>query len=397
MNRSDFPILNNDFIYFDNGATSLKPKTVIDSMNEYYSLYTANSHRGDYDNSLKVDTIYEGVRDKVRDFIKANSSKEIVFTSGTTDSLNRIVFGFMKDYLKKDDEVLITIAEHASNTLPWFELEKELGIKVKYIPLDNHIVTVDNVLNSITDKTKVISLAHITNVLGDVRPISEIGKICRDKNIIFVVDGAQSVPHTSIDVNSSNIDFLAFSGHKMLGPTGIGVLYGKLDLLEKMKPLEYGGGMNDIYDTLGNVTYKELPTRLEAGTQNIAGVIGLGSAIDYLVNIGMDKINSYELELKEYFLDKIKDNPNIIIYNKDIKSGTVAFNIKDVFSQDTAIYLNHYKICVRAGNHCSKLLKEDIGVKNTCRISFYFYNTKEEIDKLVSVLSDTSKIFDVIL
>lgn len=397
MNRDDFEILDTGIIYFDNGATTLKPKCVVDKVVEYYTKYTANSHRGDYDNSLKVDIMYEGVRDKVRDFINANNSREIIFTAGATDSLNRVVFGFMKRKLKPGDEVLITKAEHASNVLPWLELEKEMGIIVKYIPLDNHLVTIDNVINSITDRTKVISLAHVTNVLGDLRPIYDIGKICKDRGIYFVVDGAQSVPHRKVDVQELNIDFLAFSAHKMLGPTGVGVLYGKEELLEDLYPTSVGGGMNTSFDSTGVVEYKNLPSRLEAGTPNIAGVIGMGAAIDYLNKIGMDKIQAYEMELKQYLVSKLEDIDNIEVYNKDIPGGIVAFNIKDVFSQDTAVYLNYYHICVRAGNHCAKILKEDLNVKNTCRISFYLYNTKEEIDQLVKALIESKDIFKIIL
>lgn len=397
MNRDDFEILNSDIIYFDNGATTLKPKCMIEAIGKYYNEYTANIHRGDYDNSLKVDTIYEGVRDKVRDFIHANKSKEIVFTAGTTDSLNRVVFGFMRHKLVAGDEVLITKAEHASNVLPWVELAKETGIIIKYIPLDNHLVTIDNVLSSITSKTKVISLAHVTNVLGDERPIKEIGKICREKDIYFVVDGAQSVPHMKVDVQDLNIDFLGFSAHKMLGPTGVGVLYGREELLEELKPTVVGGGMNSTFDSEGGIEYKSLPSRLEAGTPNIAGVIGMGAVIDYLSSIGMDKIREYEYMLKNYLISELEKIDNIIIYNKDIPSGIVAFNVEGVFSQDTAIYLNHYRICVRAGNHCAKILKEDLNVKNTCRISFYLYNTKEEIDEIVRVLKDSKDIFKVVL
>ena len=397
MNRDDFKILSTGVIYFDNGATTLKPSCVVDSIVDYYTKYTANAHRGDYDNSLKVDEIYEGTRDKVQKFINAKSRKEIIFTSGTTDSINRVVFGFMKNELKPGDEVLITKAEHASNILPWFILQKELGIVVKYIPLDDHLVTLENVRNSITSNTKVISLAHVTNVLGDERPILEIGKICLENNIYFVVDGAQSVPHMKVDVSELNIDFLAFSAHKMLGPTGIGVLYGKEELLEKMNPVSFGGGMNSTFDSQGMVEYKSLPSRLESGTPNIAGVIGLGVAIDYLNLLGMDNIRKYEKELRDYCIMELKKIPNVILYNEHIESGLVTFNLEDVFSQDTAIYLNHYHICVRAGNHCAKILKEDLNVKNTCRISFYFYNTKEEIDKLVDVLKKSENIFKIVL
>lgn len=398
MNRNDFPILdNNDLIYFDNGATTLKPKCVVDEVVDYYTKYTANAHRGDYDNSLKVDIKYEEVRTKVKNFINCDSEKEVIFTSGATDSLNRIVFGYMKYYLKAGDEVLITKAEHASNILPWLELEKEIGIVVKYIPLDNHLVTMENIKSVVTSNTKVISIAHVTNVLGDVRPVYEIGEFCHNNDILFVVDGAQSVPHMMVNVKKLNIDFLAFSAHKMLGPTGVGVLYGKYELLDKMKPTSYGGGMNSSFDSLGKIEYKTLPSRLEAGTPNIAGVIGMGKAIDYLTSIGMDNVRKHEENLKEYFLDKIKDVKEIVVYNKNIPGGVVAFNIDGVFSQDTAVYLNHYKICVRAGNHCAKILKEDLLVKNTCRISFYIYNTLEEIDKLVEVLKNSKDLFKIVL
>lgn len=399
MNREDFEILNQEekLIYFDNSATTLKPKQVVDSVVDYYTKYTANAHRGDYDNSLKVDMEYEGVRDKVQKLLHNRSRKEIVFTSGATASLNMIVFGFMKYQLKEGDEVLLTKAEHASNILPWVTLAKEIGIIIRYIPLENHLVTVENVEKMITPNTKVISIAHVTNVLGDERPITEIGELCSKNEIYFVVDGSQSVPHMTVDVEKQNIDFLAFSAHKMLGPTGVGVLYGKEELLERLEPTSLGGGMNASFDSEGEIEYKTLPSRLEAGTPNIAGVIGLGSAIDYLLSIGFDRIHNHELELKKYAVEALEKIPNIILYNKKLENGMIAFNIDGVFSQDTAVYLNHYHICVRAGNHCAKILKEDLQVKNTCRISFYLYNTKEEIDELIRVLKNSEDIFKVVL
>ena len=398
MNREDFPMLNQDYIYFDNGATTFKPNKVIQSVVDYYTKYTANSHRGDYDLSQKVDYLYESTRDVVKNFIKANNSKEIIFTSGTTMSLNMIVFGFMKYFLKAGDEVLITKAEHASNVLPWLELEKEIGIVVKYIPLDDkHKVTIENVKNSITKNTKVISLAYVTNVIGDVRPIKEIASLIHANDGLIVVDGAQSVPHIKTDVAYDDIDFLAFSGHKMLAPTGIGVLYAKEKYLELMKPISYGGGMNSRFESNKEVEYKELPLRLEAGTQNIAGVLGLQAAIKYIEEIGIDKIHEHEIELKNYLLNKLKEIDNIEIYNQESDSGIIVFNIKNIFSEDTSRYLNHYHICVRAGNHCTKMVKDERGIKNTCRISFYLYNTKEEIDKLIEVLKDNKKIYEVIL
>lgn len=399
MNREDFPMLNkNEIIYFDNGATTLKPQIVIDSIVDYYTNYTANAHRGDYKTSLKVDDAYEGVRKKVKDFINAKETSEIAFTAGTTDSMNLIAFGYFKNILQKDDEVLITESEHASNILPWFILEKEIGIKVKYIPLSKkNEVIIENVEKAITPKTKVISLAQITNVIGDIRPIQEISTLAHKKNIYVVVDAAQSIAHTKIDVQKLDIDFLAFSAHKIYGPTGVGVIYGKFNLLDKLIPRNYGGGMNATFTTEGYLELREIPVRLEAGTPNIAGVIGLGAAIDYVNNIGIDNIKEYEHKLKRYLVSKLKQLDFIEMYN-DFNSGSiVAFNIKNVFSQDTAVYLDKYNICVRAGNHCAKILNNVFNVNNTCRISLSFYNTKEEIDKLIEVLKNSGNIWNEIL
>lgn len=389
MNREDFEVLNNGYIYFDNGATTFKPKCVLYSIKDYYTKYTANAHRGDYDFSLIVDEKYENTRSLVKDFINAKKAKEIIFTSGATMSLNQIIFGYFKNYLKKDDEVLITKAEHASNILPWFELENTNQIKVNYIPLnENHILELETLKKSITNHTKVISIAHITNVVGDIRPIREIIKYAHERNILVVVDGAQSVPHLKINVQDLDIDFLAFSAHKMLGPTGVGIMYAKEEFLNNMTPLAFGGGMNASFVSDGTRQYKDIPYLFEAGTQNIEGVIAFGEAISYLNKIGMDKIENYEKNLKEYALKRLKEIDDIIIYNENTESGIIAFNYKDVFAQDLAVYLNKYKICVRAGNHCAKILKDEIGIKNTCRLSFYLYNTYEEIDKLIEVLKN---------
>lgn len=392
MNREDFPMLKQDVIYLDNGATTFKPQMVIDAMNEYYTKYTANAHRGDYDISYKVDVAYEGARKKVAEFINAEA-EEIVFTSGATDSLNIIANGFFKNILEPGDEVLITLSEHASNVLPWFRLAKENGVIVNYIELDANLhVTINNVKKAITPHTKVISLAGITNVVGDERPIKDICKLAHDNNIFVVVDGAQSVPHKKCDVKDLDCDFLAFSAHKMMGPTGVGVLYGKKELLEAIEPLSLGGGMNESFDNIDEVYLKEIPQRLEAGTQNIAGVIGLSAAIDYINSVGLDNINLHELKLKKYFMNKIKDFKHIHVINEECDSGIIAFTVDDVFPQDVAYYLNKYHICVRAGNHCAKILKNAIGVKNTVRVSLYIYNTEEEIDKLVELLSDKERI-----
>lgn len=398
MNRDDFELLNSNIVYFDNGATTLKPKCVKEAICKYYTEYTANAHRGDYSLSATVDSLYEGTREKVRDFINAKETSEIVFTSGTTNSMNMIVSGFFRNYLKRDDEVLVTLSEHASNILPWFILQKEIGIKVKYIDLnDKHEVTIENVKKAITDKTRVISLAMITNVIGDERDIKKISKIAHDNNILMVVDAAQGAPHKKIDVVDMDIDFMAFSGHKMYGPTGIGVLYGKFDLLDELVPMNYGGGMNAMFTRDGYLELREIPTRLEGGTPNIEGVLGLSAAIDYLNNIGMDNINKYEKDLRSYLLNELEKLDFITIYNKDVESNIVAFNIDGVFAQDTAVYLDKYNICVRAGNHCAKMIDNVFNISNTVRISLSFYNTKEEIDLLINVLKNSKNIWKEIL
>lgn len=399
MNREDIPMLNNNnLIYFDNGATTLKPQLIIDSIVEYYSKYCSNAHRGDYKTSLKVDKMYEDVRRKIKNFINAKETSEIVFTSGATDSLNRVVFGYFKKHLQKDDEVLLTQSEHASNILPWFVLEKEIGIKVKYIDLDNNNeVTIDNVKKAITNKTKVISLAYVTNVIGDIRPIRDICELAHKHNILVVVDGAQSASHIKMDMQIDDIDFLACSAHKMYGPTGVGFLYGKFDLLNEMDPLEYGGGMNAMFLNDGYMELREVPIKFEAGTQNIAGVIGMGACIDYINNIGLNKIIKHEHQLREYLIKRLEEFDNIEIYNKDTVGSIVAFNVKDIFSQDTAMYLDKHNICVRAGTHCAKILNNVFNVNNTCRISLAFYNTKEEVDKLIDVLKNINNIYNEII
>jgi cysteine desulfurase / selenocysteine lyase len=393
MHREDFPMLNNNIIYMDNGATTFKPNCVIDAIEEYYRDYTANAHRGDYANSLKVDMAYEGARNTIQDFINAKYREEIIFTSGATEGLNMIATGFFNNYLEAGDEILITKSEHASNVLPWFRLANDLGVIIKYIPLDNnHYVTLANVKKSITPKTKLIALAQITNVIGDERPMKEIIKLAHQNNIFVVVDAAQSAPHLKIDVQDMDPDFLVFSGHKMCGPTGVGVLYGKKELLENLEPINLGGGMNESFDSPDAIYLKELPTRLEAGTPNIEGVIGLGAAIKYLEKIGMNNIHEYEKTLRKYLIDKLLEIKHVDIIDIESDAGVVAFNIDGIFSQDVAVYLDKYNICVRAGNHCAKILKDEVGVKNTCRISLYFYNTKEEVDRLVELLKNKDKI-----
>ncbi len=398
MNREDFPLLKQDYIYLDNGATTLKPQCVMDKITEYYANYSANAHRGDYDLSYKVDMEYESAREEVRKFINAKDKESIVFTSGATQGLNMIANGFFKKFLDAGDEILITTSEHASNVMPWFRLQNEIGAQVKYIPLDeNHYVTLENVKKVVTPNTKVIALAGITNVLGDERPMKDITAFAHEHNIFVVMDGAQSVPHRKTDVIDLDVDFLVFSGHKMCGPTGIGVLYGKKELLNEMEPQNLGGGMNESFDSPAEMIYSELPTRLEAGTPNIAGVIGLGEAIRYLNKIGMDKIAEYEKNLRKYAMNKLIRIPHLDILNLESDSGIISFNVEDIFSQDVAYYLNKYKLCVRAGNHCAKILKNEVGVKNSLRVSLYFYNTESDIDALVELLENKEKILKEML
>jgi cysteine desulfurase/selenocysteine lyase len=355
--KEEFPLLKTNIIYFDNCATTLKPKCVVDSISDYYLNYPSNAHRGDYDISKKVDDKINVVRKKLAHLLNAKNESEIIFTSGCTDSLNKIIKGYFQEILKENDEILTTKAEHASLLLPWFDVAKKTGAKIVYAPLTDGCVTLEGIKSVTTDKTKIISVAIVSNVMGYVAPVKEIIKFAHEHDIIVVCDGAQSVPHHITDVIADDIDFLAFSGHKMCGPTGVGVLVGKKALLEKMEPLCYGGGMNNYFEEDNSYELKDIPTRFEAGTPPIAEVIGLGEAIKYLMNIGMDKIREHEKKLKEYLIDRIKDIDNLIIYNNS-DTGIFSFNIDRVFAQDVSIYLNHYNIYVRAGNHCAKLLKD---------------------------------------
>jgi len=399
VNKEDFPIFlnNKNLVYLDSSATSLKPKQVIDEINNYYNFYTANLHRGDYDNAITVNKKVEETRVLVKGFLNAKEENEIIFTSGTTESLNMIVFSFMKYNLKENDEVLLTKTEHASNVLPWLVLEREIGIKVKYIPLkENLTIDYEKLEEIINDNTKVISIAHITNTVGDVREINKIRDIINNKNIYFVVDGAQSAGHIKVDVEESNIDFYAFSGHKMYADTGVGVLYAKKELLEKMRPFKYGGGMNDTY-TIEEYSLKQVPYKFDAGTVNISGILSLRAAIIYINSIGIENITNYISNLSNFLYENLKNIKNIKIYNDNFHTGIMIFNIDKVFSQDLSVFLNKYNICVRSGNHCSKLLKDFILTSNTCRVSLNIYNTKEDILKLVEVLNKQEEIYENII
>ncbi len=393
MNREDFPILKNNLIYFDSAATMLKPQVVIDEINNYYQNNSANAHRGDYDLSYTVSTAYEHVREITKNFINAASINEIVFTSGTTQALNMICDGYFREHLQAGDEIILNKSEHAANLLPWFRLAQDLKLNIIYLELDeNYQVTINNLQKLLTPKTKLIALAQITNVIGDIRPIKEICQIAHQQDTLVVVDGAQSVAHLSIDVQDLDCDFFAFSAHKLGGGTGTGVLYAKAHLLVAFLPQNLGGGMNESFDTATSVIYKAIPTLLEAGTPNVAGVLSLGAAISYLQKIGLAKINTYEQELRVYLISQLKTIPHVVIINEKAQGSIVTFNIKDIFSQDIACYLNKYQICLRAGNHCAKMLKDVTHQNNTCRISLSFYNTKAEVDTLVNLLSDKERI-----
>lgn len=398
--RKDFPMFNNkvqqghELVYLDNAATTFKPYSVIKACNEYYLDDCANSHRGDYDLAFKVDKRVDEVRGKVAKFINANK-EEVVFTSGTSMSLNTIAFGYGFKFLKADDEILLTEAEHASNVLPRFKVSELTGAKIKYIPLtEEGKLTVENFKKVINKHTKVVSIAMVTNVLGFITPIKEICKIAHEYGAVVVCDGAQSVPHMKTDVKDLDCDFLSFSGHKMVGPTGIGIMYGKFDLLKVMDPLMSGGGDNARFDMCGNVAFLAPPAKFEAGTLNIEGIYGLGASIDYINKIGIDNIFEYEKSLRDYAIKKIKAIDNVIIYNENADTGIITINVKGVFPQDEASYLNSKGICVRSGEHCAKLLKDLLKTVGTVRISLYFYNTYEDIDKLVEALKTGGDFLD---
>lgn len=388
--RQDFPMIQNhpDVVYFDNGATTFKPQCVIDAVENFYTHSTSNVHRGDYPLSVQADALYDSTRDVVAKFINCKSN-EVAFMHNDTEVMNQIAYGLKSFWLKEGDVVLTTENEHASNLLPWFRLEKEIGIKVEYIHVGKDgIIHMDDAKKAMHDKVKVISVAEVTNVLGALQPIKELSALAHENHAYMVVDGAQSVPHHKVDVTDTDIDFLAFSAHKMCGPGGVGVLYGKYDLLQKMEPMLLGGGMNARFGACGDMLLKEAPTKFEAGTPNIEGVIGLQAAVQYLSDIGMDNIANYEKELRAYFASRVSELDNIEFYNPDNASGPVIFNAKGVFAQDAASFLSTKGIAVRSGNHCAKILHEIIGTDATIRASLYFYNTKEEVDKCVEAMKE---------
>lgn len=395
----DFPMLNKTMqnhrlVYLDNAATSFKPTVVLDAIRDYYENYCANTHRGDYDIAHFADVNYDKARQTVADFINADKN-EVVFTAGTSMSINMIAYGYGMKFLKPGDEILLTEAEHASNVLPWFTVAKETGCTIRYIPLTKEgRLTPENVEKAMSEKTKIVAIAQVTNVLGYVVDIKTISKIVHKHGALIMVDGAQSVPHIKVDVKDLDCDFLSFSGHKMCGPTGIGVMYGKYELLKVMEPLMSGGGMNARFNTCGEVTLLLPPAKFEAGTQNIEGAIGLAAAIKYLDKIGMDNIEKYEKGLRDYAISKLKELDNVILYNETAESGIITFNIKDVFAQDAATYLNSRGVCVRSGQHCAKILMDFLGTVATVRASLYFYNTKEDIDVFVDACKKAGDFLD---
>lgn len=387
--RKDFPMIQNnpDLIYFDTAATSLKPQCVIDAVNDFYTKHTSNVHRGDYAIAALNDRLYDGTRNSVAKLIHCDPS-EVVYTHNVSQSMNQVVYGLKKE-LKKGDTVLITLAEHASNVLPWFYLKEEIGINIEYIPTDEESnIHIEDFQKAMHEGVKVVSCAQVTNVLGSIQPIKEMAKIAHEYNAYMVVDGAQAVPHMPVDVKDLDVDFYGFSAHKMCGPGGVGILYGKKELLDKMEPVFYGGDMNARFNKEGEMILKESPIKFEAGTPNIEGVIATGVACEYLMNIGLDNIHAYEKELRAYAIEKLSKLDNIEIINPNNAYGPIDFNAKGVFAQDAAGYLASKNIAVRSGNHCAKILHNIIGTDQSIRASLYFYNTKEEIDRFVEACKE---------
>ncbi|AYF93299.1 cysteine desulfurase [Streptococcus koreensis] len=398
--RKDFPILDqivNDepLVYLDNAATTQKPKAVLEAVNRYYQEDNANVHRGVHTLAERATASYEAARETVRRFINASSTKEVLFTRGTTTGLNWIG-RFAEEILEEGDEVLISIMEHHSNILPWQEACRKAGAKLVYVYLKDGGLDLEDFRKKLTDRTKFVSIAHASNVLGVINPVQEIAQLAHEKGAIVVVDGAQSVPHMKIDVQKLDADFFVFSGHKMAGPTGIGVLYGKEQYLNQMSPVEFGGEMIDfVYEQ--SATWKELPWKFEAGTPNMAGAIGLAAAIDYLEAIGMDAIERHEQDLIAYVFPKLQAIEGLKIYgSQDLakRSGVISFNLGDLHPHDLATALDYEGVAVRAGHHCAQPLIQYLGVPATARASFYLYNTKEDCDKLVEALIKTKEFFN---
>lgn len=399
--RKHFPILNQEvnghpLVYLDSAATSQKPISVIEAVSDYYKGYNSNVHRGVHTLGTRATDGYEGAREKVRSFINAATTEEVIFTRGTTTSINTVAASYGRANVEEGDEIVITHMEHHSNIIPWQQLAKEKGAVLKYVPLqEDGTITLEDVRATITSKTKIVAIMMVSNVLGTMNPIKEITKIAHENGAVMMVDGAQAAPHMKIDVQDLDCDFFAFSGHKMVGPTGIGVLYGKKKHLEAMEPVEFGGEMIDfvgLYDS----TWKELPWKFEGGTPIIAGAIGLGAAIDFLEDIGLSNIEAHEHKLAAYALEKMSAVEGMTIFGPQDpaqRAGLVTFNIDDVHPHDVATVLDSEGIAVRAGHHCAQPLMKWLNVSATARASFYLYNTEEEIDRLVAGLVKTKEFF----
>lgn len=395
--KKDFPLLENENItYLDSGATTQKPIKVIKAVEEFYQKYNANPHRGAYSLSVEATEQYENTRTKIAKFINAKHREEIIFSKNATESLNLIAYSYGLDNLKKDDEVVISIMEHHSNLVPWQKMTKQTGIKLKYMYInENYQITDEEIENKITDKTKIVGITHVSNVLGTINNVKKIIKYAHKKGAIVIVDASQSIPHMKIDVQDLDADFLVFSGHKMLAPLGIGVLYGKREILNKMTPFLMGGDMIEyVYEQ--DTTFAPLPNKFEAGTQNVEGVIGLGAAIDYIENLGYDKIQEIEHEVISYARQELSKLDYLTLYttpNEENHSSVISFNIKGVHPHDVASILDSEGVCVRSGNHCAQPLMRFLGIDSTCRASFYIYNTKEDVDKLVKALDKAYNMF----
>lgn len=397
----DFPSLlpkknGERLVYLDSAATTQKPIQVIDAIKDYYLNYNANPHRGAYELSIAATKAYDDAREKVRQFIDAEYSNEIIFTKNATEGFNLLAMSYGMDNIKKDDEIVISIAEHHSNLIPWQKVAREKGAILKYMYTDeNGELSYDEIINKITNKTKIVSITHVSNALGTINPIREISEYAHSKNAIVIVDGSQSVPHMKVSVRELGADFLVFSAHKLLAPMGIGVVYGKKELLNNMSPYILGGDMIEyVYEQ--STTFAEIPYKFEGGTQNVEGAVGLAKAIDYLENIGMDRVSDIEKELMTTAMEELKKLDYVKIYgpsNLDRRGGVISFEIDGVHSHDVASILDSYKIAVRSGNHCAQPLMKFMGINSTCRASFYIYNTKEDIYRLVEGIKKTYEMF----
>ena len=397
--REDFPILSQNIndrplVYLDNAATTHRPKQVIEAIERYYREINANPHRGAHKLSILSTEAYEGTREKVRAFINANSTKEIVFTKNTTEALNLIAYSYGMNFIEEGDEIAISIAEHHSNLIPWQQVAYAKKAVLKYLYTDSQgRIPCSEIRDKIGPKTKLVSIAHMTNTFGIINPVEEIINHAHSMGALVILDGAQSVPHKKVDVQKLDADFLVFSGHKMMAPMGVGVLYGKEEILEKMPPFLYGGDMIE-YVWEQKATFAELPFKLEAGTQNVEAVVGLGAAIDYVNETGMENIESIEKELTAYALDRLKEIPYVTLYGpKDThnRGGVISFNIEGVHPHDVASIVDTYGVALRAGHHCAQPFMKYMKINSTSRISFYFYNTKEEIDVFIESIKNVRK------